>query len=224
MLRVEFHCHTMFSKDCLLSPQDLVTACARKGIDRVIVTDHNGIDGALAARAVDPERIIVGEEILTAEGELLTAFVTSRIRPRRSARETIAALRDQGAFISVAHPFDHSRRGAWKEDDLLAIAPLVDAVEVFNSRCMSPAANRAALAFALHHDLAGTVGSDAHTAWELGRATLALPHFNNADELRAVIRQGQSRTRWSPPWIHLTSRYARLRKRLAAGLDTAHRA
>jgi len=224
MPRVEFHCHTVHSKDSLLSPRDLLAACVRKGIDRVIVTDHNGIEGALAAQALDPERAIVGEEIMTTQGELLAAFVTDRIKPYRPPRDSIAALRDQGAFISVAHPFDRSRKGAWKEDDLLAIVPLVDAIEVFNSRCMMPADNRAALEFARRHELAGSVGSDAHTAWELGRATLSLPAFSNADELRAVMRQGEAHTRLSPPWIHLASRYARLRKQLRAGLDTAKRA
>jgi predicted metal-dependent phosphoesterase TrpH len=222
--RVEFHCHTVYSRDSLLSPPDLLAACRSKGIDRVVVTDHNGIDGALAAKALDAERVILGEEIMTTQGELLAAFVTSRIKPRRSPRDTIAALRDQGAFISVAHPFDRSRKGGWAEDDLLAIMPFVDAVEVFNSRCMTQADNRAALGFARRYGLAGTVGSDAHTAWELGRATLTLPEFSNADELRAVIRRGQAHTRWSPPWIHLTSRYARLRKQFRAGLDTAKRA
>ena len=45
-LRVEFHCHTIYSKDSLTRPMDLVKTCQRKGIDRVIVTDHNTIAGA----------------------------------------------------------------------------------------------------------------------------------------------------------------------------------
>jgi predicted metal-dependent phosphoesterase TrpH len=53
MLRVEFHCHTILSKDSLTRPRDLVDACRRKGIDRVVVTDHNTIAGAQAAQALD---------------------------------------------------------------------------------------------------------------------------------------------------------------------------
>jgi len=221
MLRVEFHCHTRFSKDCLLAPRDLVARCVQQGIDRVVVTDHNGIEGALVARGLDPERVIVGEEIMTTQGELLAAFVQTRVAPHLSPQETIARLRDQGAFVSVAHPFDRWRRGAWNEDDLTDIVPLVDAIEVYNSRCMRPADNRSALEFSRRHNLAATVGSDAHTAWELGRSVLLLPGFEGADELRAVIREGRPQTRWSPPWIHLASRYARWRKKMAAGIDTA---
>lgn len=222
MLRVEFHCHTVFSKDCLVTPGQLVRCGRRKQLDRIIVTDHNSIAGALAARELDPERIIVGEEIMTTGGEVLAAFVQTEIPPGLTPQETIGRLRGQGAFISLAHPFDQARRGSWRLKDLLEIAPLVDAIETFNSRCTHPDQNREALRFALQHGLAVTVGSDAHTCWELGRSTLLLPSFRNADELRNILRQGEPRTRWSPLWIHLASRFAVLRKRVSRHLDTGN--
>lgn len=219
MLKVEFHCHTQYSKDCLVSPRQLVDCCRRKGIDRVIITDHNTTAGALVAHDLDPQRVIIGEEIMTTRGEILAAFLKTEIPPGLSPQETIERLRDQGAFVSVAHPFDSARRGAWNPDALLEIVPLIDAVEVFNSRCMRRRANHMAAAFAARLGLAGTVGSDAHTCWELGRATLLLPPFTNAAELRSLLPQGISDARWSPPWIHLTSRYAVWRKRFTRRLD-----
>ncbi len=138
MFRVEFHCHTIFSKDSLTRPRDLVETCRRKGIDRVIITDHNSIAGAQAAQVLDPELVIVGEEIMTTRGEILAAFVQDEIPAGLSPQETIHRLKEQGAFISVSHPFDKLRSGGWKEDDLLEILPLVDAIEVFNSCCMNP--------------------------------------------------------------------------------------
>ena len=148
MLRIEFHCHTHASKDSLTPPADLIAAARRKGIDRLIITDHNTIAGARAAQALDPELVIVGEEIMTTRGEILAAFVTEEIPPSLSPTETIRRLKDQGAFISVSHPFDKFRLGGWKEDDLLEILPQVDAIEVYNSRCMFPGFNRAARKFA----------------------------------------------------------------------------
>ncbi|HEY5984069.1 MAG TPA: PHP domain-containing protein [Anaerolineales bacterium] len=221
MLRVEFHCHTRYSKDSMLEPKRLVECCMRKGIDRVVVTDHNSIAGALAARQLDAQRVIIGEEIMTTRGEILAAFVEVEIPPGLSPQETIWRLRQQDAFISVSHPFDTDRKGGWNERDLLDILPFVDAIEVFNSRCMWPAQNRRASDFGQRHGLAGTVGSDAHTCWELGRATLELESFRTVEDLRAVIRSGRARTQWSPPWIHLASRYAVLRKRMGSNLDTA---
>jgi hypothetical protein len=214
----------MYSKDSLTSPQKLLETCRRKEIDRVIVTDHNTIAGAKAAQALEPERVIIGEEIMTTRGEILAAFLTDEVPAGLSPRETIQQLRDQGAFISVSHPFDAYRSGGWEESDLLEIATDVDAIEIYNSRCMNPSFNRRARDFARQHDLAGTVGSDAHVVSELGLSTILLDIFNNSDELRQVIRKGIPQTHWSPPWIHLTSRYATFRKKINLRLDTTRRA
>jgi hypothetical protein len=185
-----------------------VETCRRKGIDRVVVTDHNTTAGALAAHKLDPGLVIVGEEIMTTRGEILAAYVTEEIPPFLSPQETLRRLKDQGAFISVSHPFDRLRDGAWKEDDLLEILPQVDAIEVFNSRCMNPRFNREAQAFAEKHNIPGMVGSDSHAAFELGRSVLLLDQFEGPNEMRQVIRRGIPKTRLSPPWVHLASRCA----------------
>jgi predicted metal-dependent phosphoesterase TrpH len=212
ILKVEFHCHTIFSKDSLTQPKALVDAARRKGINRLIVTDHNSIGGALEAKQIAPELVIVGEEIMTTCGELLTAFVAEEIPAGLEPGEAIRRLREQGAFISVSHPFDAMR--GWELVDLLTIIPLVDAIETFNSRCMDNRYNLAAQEFAHQHNLAGTVGSDAHSTMELGRATLTVEEFTDADGLRRVVRSGVENIRLSSPLIHLTSRYASIMKSL----------
>jgi predicted metal-dependent phosphoesterase TrpH len=214
---IEFHCHTIFSKDSLTRPEDLVRACRNKGIDRVVVTDHNTIAGARAARALDPELVIVGEEIATTRGEILAAFVMEEIPKGLTPQETLRRLKDQGAFVSVSHPFDRYRSGHWLEEHLLEILPEVDAIEVYNSRCWLPRFNRQARQFAQTHNLPGTVGSDAHAAFELGRSVMLLEEFDGPDQLREIIRKGIPRVRWSPPWIHLTSRYAVAYKKITGG-------
>ncbi len=214
MITIDFHCHTVTSKDSLTTPEHLLNAALRRGLDRVVVTDHNTIAGALAAYAIDPELVIVGEEIMTTRGEILAAYVSEEIPAGLSPQETIKRLRDQGAFISVSHPFDSWRSGAWMLEDLLEIVPLVDAIEVFNARCMKPGANRLAAEFARAHNLPGTAGSDAHAAFELGAARLVLPQFDGPDALRQVIREGKVQGRLSPFWVHFFSRYAHLRKKV----------
>ena len=214
MISVEFHCHTYASKDSLTHPADLIAMARRKGIDRVIVTDHNSIAGAREAHGIDPELVIVGEEIMTTKGEILAAFVKEEVPPDLTPLETINILNEQGAFISVSHPFDELRKGGWMENDLLEILPLVDAIEVYNSRCMLPRFNRRAELFAQKYNIAGTVGSDAHAAFEVGRSLLLLDQFTGPDEMRKVIRRGIPKVKWSPPWFHLTSRYASMIKKI----------
>ena len=72
--------------------------------------------------------------------------------------------------------------------------------------------NQQAQEFAVRHGIASTVGSDAHTLFELGRATLTLPQFEGPEELRAVIRRGVAQTRRSGILARAASRYAVLRK------------
>jgi len=211
--RVEFHCHTYASKDSLTPPKKLIAAARKRGVDRLVITDHNSIAGAKEARILDPELVIIGEEIMTTRGELLAAFVEEEIPAGLPPVEVINRLRDQDAFISVSHPFDTMRSGGWKERDLLEILPLVDAIEVFNSRCMRKSFNQDARQFAEKYDIPGTVGSDAHAAFEVGRSLLLLEAFEGPDGLRKILRAGIPIVKSSPSWFHLTSRYATVTKK-----------
>src|SRR5512136_964480 len=100
MLTVDFHCHTITSKDGLTSLEALLAARQRKNIDRLVVTDHNTIQGALLARQMDPVHIIAGEEIMTRAGELLAVYVSEEVPRGLAPQEAIARLHEQGAFIS----------------------------------------------------------------------------------------------------------------------------
>jgi predicted metal-dependent phosphoesterase TrpH len=211
-LIVEFHCHTIYS-DGLATPEKLLEISKRKGIDRLVITDHNTIRGALRARELDPERVIVGEEILTTQGEFLAAFVKEEIPKRLTPMETIRRLKDQGAFISVSHPFDRLRCG-WETEQLLEILPYVDAIETFNARAYRAAVNQQAQEFAWQHHLAGTAGSDAHASFELGAATMTLPYFTDAASLRQAMAQVEYHTRYSGFWVHLVSRFGNWIKKM----------
>ncbi len=215
MLRVELHCHTHYSNDGVTSPEALLRVCREKGVDRVVVTDHNTIEGALHAQRLDPERVIVGEEIMTSKGELLAVFVCEEIPPRLEPGEVIRRLRQQGAFISIPHPFDLFR-SRWRLEDLLELVPLVDAIETHNSHCLWPGFNRQAAEFARQHGLPGTVGSDAHLPVELGKATLLLSEFHNATELRAVLLSARASIVYEPIWKQLVGRIRKRTEKLLA--------
>lgn len=201
-LRVEFHCHTDISMDSSNHLPRLLQLARRRGMDRLAITDHNTIANAIRAREMDPELVIVGEEIKTTAGELLAYFVTRGVTRDVSPMQAINLLKQQNAFISLAHPFDH-QRSSWTAAELEEILPYLDAVEVFNSRCFNPSANRAALEFAEKNRLAKMVGSDAHSQVELGLATLHLPQFGTADELRQAIQLARMDTHPISPWAHV---------------------
>ncbi len=208
MPSLELHCHTIYSKDSLFKPEQIIPACDRKGINMVAISDHNSIEGALRVKEIAPERVIIAEEIFTSKGELLGYFMQERIPPGLSPQETIERLREQGAVISVSHPFDAYRKGAWELNDLLEIVDKIDAVETFNARCMKAGFNREAEEFAEEHNLLKTVGSDAHHPAELGKARLVMPEFQDASGFKEALRDARQDCRLSSPLVHFYSRYA----------------
>lgn len=212
-IQVELHCHTEASADSLVPFKKYLQRCNRLGIDKIAFTDHNVIEGALAAKASAPDRVIVGEEIKTSRGELLGYFMTEWIPPGLDPMETIHRLREQGAVISIPHPFDPIRGKGWSYCDLEAIAPFVDAVETFNARCLEFKPNKEAAAFARAMGLLETVGSDAHTLNELGRARLIMPNFTDAESFKAGLNHAEKITQLSPFFIHLFTRFAKAVKK-----------
>jgi hypothetical protein len=144
----------------------------------------------------------------------LCFFMKETIPPKLSPQETIKRLRDQGAFISVSHPYDRLRKGAWEEADLLEIIDQVDALEVFNSRCLFPEDNLKAAATAKKYNKLGTVGSDAHIRYELGKATQLMQPFEGAGSFYESLKTAQPVTSLSPAWVHGRSTQAKYLKKL----------
>jgi predicted metal-dependent phosphoesterase TrpH len=174
---IDLHCHTAASFDSLADPLKVVRAAAFRGLTHLVVTDHDRIDGALRARDAAPAGlvVIVGEEVKSAAGDLICAFLEKPIPPGLPAAETIALARDQGGLVGIPHPFDKYRNSAGKGDeDLEAIAALVDWVEAFNARVVFPEGNARAAAFARRVGLPGVAVSDAHSLLEVGVASTRL--------------------------------------------------
>lgn len=213
--KVELHAHTIYSKDSVLKLDRIAAMCQSKGIDKLAITDHNTVAAALELARRYPMLIIPGLEVMTTKGELLAWYVTGEVPRGLSPQETIARLRDQGAVIGVSHPMDRYRRGAWNEADLLEIVEDVDAIEVFNARCLQAEDNVKALAFAQQHGKLMTCGSDAHAPYEYGRATLSVaPFSNNAAGFKQALAQASRVEQLSPFFVHFFSRWAVYRKRL----------
>ena len=157
----------------------LVARARRAGLQRIAITDHDTIRGAVIARDLAPDLVIVGEEIRTASGgEILALYVQEEVPTGLPVQEVIRRLRAQGAVISVSHPLDRFRkRSALGWAGTQEIIGLVDALEGFNARCLSAADNQRAAELAAQHGLALTGGSDAHTPGEVGSGYVMLPPF-----------------------------------------------
>ena len=190
MLRVDLHTHTWFSPDSLTSPRRLVRAARRAGLHRIAVTDHDQIDGAFEAHAIDPELVIIGEEVRCAcKTEVIGLFLTRWIPGGLSLEETVAAIREQGGVVYAPHPYAYLTSGRAKAGRVLAHA---DVVEVFNSRAFFPPWNRKALRRSHELRLPGAASSDSHFPWELGRAYFEVPDFNDRTSFLEAAAGGRA--------------------------------
>ena len=204
MMTGDFHCHTVFSRDCCTSVAALVTRAARAGLDCLAVTDHNEIEGALRVRDRAAFRVIVGEEIFTGEGEVIGLFLETRIPPRLPFRETLLRIKAQGGVVYLPHPNSGIRKSQLSREVMEANADLIDVVERFNARTLL--AGEAEIQwldeFIGAHGLATAAASDAHSPWEIGNVRVELPDFDTpaafVDAMHdAVVAHG----RRSPLWM-----------------------
>lgn len=162
-MKTAIHLHTNYSHDSNRSPEALVRAAAREGIDCLAITDHDEIDGALAARDLGLMRVIVGQEVSTRDGHLIGLFLHRRISPGLSAEQTIDNIHDQGGLALAPHPYctlcDSSLGAA-----LPRIVDRLDAIEIHNAQNPLPWQDARARAFAAANGLVEYVGADAHLA------------------------------------------------------------
>ncbi|RME84620.1 MAG: PHP domain-containing protein [Caldilineae bacterium] len=213
--RVELHCHSRYSPDSLTEPEEILAACRERGIDRIAITEHNTIEGARVLKEMAPDMVILGEEIRSTEGDIIGWFMQEEVPKGLSPDETIAALRAQNAVVCIPHPLDELRGGsALGREVVCSLIDRIDALEVFNSRCLRMADNDAAAALAREHGLLATAGSDAHTAAEIGRAVMIMPPFNDADSFRRSLALARIEGELSPRTVKAATLYAKIMQRL----------
>ncbi len=202
MGKADLHIHTEHS-DGSASVVDVLENALERGLDTVAITDHNTIDGAVAAQALArrmglPLQVVVGEEVTSSEGHVIGLFLRERIRPLLSARATIEEIHRQGGLAVAPHPFSLWLRlfrcgGVGGKIEHLQF----DAVETVNGSIMEGPANWYAGKYnRMRTHLAELGGSDAHTAEAVGQAYTLYPGSGPA-MLRQAIYHKATRARES---------------------------
>lgn len=160
--RFDLHTHSFFSKDACNSPEELIAAARRRGLDGIAITDHDSCEAHeyLRGRELPPGFLVVpGVEVSTAEGHLLCIGATLPRMKGRPAAEVLQAIKDAGGVAIPAHPFDKWRAGIRpKVLDTLDL----EVLEVFNAAVTSRRYNEQALEYAERRGLKTTAASDAH--------------------------------------------------------------
>lgn len=199
---IDLHTHTSPASPCSSAGADeLVAEAKRIGLDAVCLTDHNHLWDPAAARELGQKHGIVvlrGNEITTAQGDMLVFGLEQDVQGIISLEELRAMAEEQGAFIIAAHPFRGFLTVGVDELGLdleRAMArpmfKLVDALETLNSK-VTPDENRFSGQVAQGLGRPATGGSDAHQVDEVGiYATRFDKVITQQAELVAALRSGR---------------------------------
>jgi len=213
MIKADLHIHTAYSIDCTMPLEQIISRCLEVGINCLGVTDHNTIAGALKLKEMAPFSIIVGEEILTLDGEVIGFFLKQEISSKLSIEETIAQIKAQNGLVCIPHPYDRLRLSVFRDQIFEDIMPEVDIIEIFNARSLSPGSSIKATKLAQKYGKLASAGSDAHTLPEIGNAYVEMPEFNDKNDFLASLAKGKISGNKSNPTAHLVSTWNRLKKR-----------
>ena len=186
-LIADFHMHTIYSKDGMNDFQSFFRMAKEHGINVLGITDHNTVEGARHMKKIAPSDMLVllGQETLTASGEIIVYSVEETIPKKRDLLETCKLVKEKGGFIIVPHPFDGFRNGIGEK--MLGILHYIDAIEVINSRSFRETANKKAKEFAEKYNIPMVAGSDCHTPKEIGAAkNILMADLDEKSVLEAV--------------------------------------
>ena len=192
----DLHMHTTYS-DGRPTVRALLDHVARRvDLQVIAITDHDTIEGAMEARALQsryPFELIVGEEVSSREGHILALYIERCVPPGMSAMETIAAIHEQDGLAIAAHPFittwtigkqEVTMQGVGK---LMATLPF-DGIEVDNSTPFMNWANYRARRYNRRTCRLPEIGnSDAHIVEAIGKSFTRFPGRTAADLRRAVL-------------------------------------
>src|SRR5256712_9334388 len=173
-LKWETHSHTVYSNrrhrrfDALNTPREMIEAAIRKGLQGMIITDHDSVAGGLAGRKVARGykyfKLIPGAEVTSHSGHILAIGIENNVPRGLTVEETVERIHDLGGIAVASHPFSSRVRPSLGEECLKT-----DGVEVFNATNRGDSNSRA-LFLAQTHGCRGTAGTAGPSHKAVGRA------------------------------------------------------
>jgi len=185
-LKADLHTHTIYSKDSMITPRDLVLYAKKSGLDALAVTDHNRVDGALRIAKETDFLIIPGTEVSSLQGHVVGLNLQEPVAKGLSADETVDQIRGLGGAAVACHPFALLKGSIGKY-----VTDKFDAVEVINASSFPFASStRKAHELAERLKLPKTAGTDSHYGPVIGQAYTLVEAEPTVDSIVKAIVSG----------------------------------
>lgn len=213
MIKIDLHSHSTGSADGGISATKYRQMLHSGILDYVAITDHDTIETAKIIHKELGERIIIGQEVTTLEGEIIGLYLTKQIPKRLSLKAAVEAIKDQKGLVYVPHPFETVRSGLTKQS-LDSIVEFVDIVEVHNGRAVFQNKGPEAVTWARLNNKVMASSSDAHGPKGLGTAYTTVDTLPKRQSLTTLLQKAHRVTGKAPILSLLYPKYHRLRGKL----------
>lgn len=211
MVKIDLHTHSIISPDGGIREVEYGKLLKAGILDCIAVTDHNETKFAKKLHEKFGNKIIVGEEITTREGEMIGLFLKETVPAGLSAKDSALAIRAQGGLVYIPHPFETARLGI-QRPVLKKIVDLIDIVEVFNGRGKIRGKHAEAEAFCTAYNLAGAASSDAHGLYGAGKTFSMIEKIPTEPLLIDMLKKGSLQKTYAPFLAYFYPMRNRIRK------------
>jgi predicted metal-dependent phosphoesterase TrpH len=177
---IDLHCHSKYSQDNHLEPEDLINRALELGLDGVCFTEHHSLECSRPLERMElPDNFLIfrGVEISTDSGHLLVyglrddSWNTWGRNNYPKLPKIVEKVHALGGVCVPAHPF----RGWESLGEHVFDTEGLDGIETHNGG-NGPKQNQLAIEAAAKLRLPSTGGSDCHYLEQVGRACT---EFNN---------------------------------------------
>ena len=192
LMLIDMHTHTsVHSTDSNLLPLDSLARAISRGLDGVVLTEHDVVWPRHLAEQLSEEAgivVIPGVEVTTELGHVLVYGIQSLVPRITDAKRLRKFCDEQEALMFLAHPARDPGLRVPKE-----AMQLFDGVEGLNG-CDGPLQNMSARSRGRTRPLPPIGGSDSHALHEVGTAATEFDaDIRNLADLMAALRSGDYR-------------------------------
>jgi predicted metal-dependent phosphoesterase TrpH len=185
-VKADLHVHTIYSRDSLITPEDLVFYAKKRGLTAVAITDHDTIEGALKIAKETDFLIILGIEVSSRNGHIVGLNLQEPIQKGLSVDETVDKIHDAGGIAVACHPFALFKGSLGKHT-----SAKFDAIETINASAFPfNRSTKKAQEIADRFGLSCVAGSDAHYGPAVGYAYTVIDAEPQVDALSKAILKG----------------------------------
>ncbi len=180
-IKIDFHVHTKWSHDAFGDLFEISRWARFKGIDAIVVTDHNTV-ALHKIENINSILFIPGIEVKTVFGHVLGVDLQDDLDMKLLEENPVETIHEIGGFCILAHPFDS--RGNRKMKRIEGI----DAVEVINSSSSLFNLNlKLSRAYAKMLDLPEVAGSDSHIPSAVGDAFVEVEDTEFSNAMKSIL-------------------------------------